>query len=129
MDRIEELEAENERLKKVIAWANNSLFGSQTFFLSTNSEEENEHHLDAAIEELKSSNGEKFRENERLKALTEKAWKQADDANNAGLKSALRIAKLEAKQKILIDALKLIANDETDWPKNLAQNALGRGNY
>ena len=38
-------------------------------------------------------------ENERLQALAEKAWKQADDANNAALKSALRNAELEAQRQ------------------------------
>jgi len=36
-------------------------------------------------------------ENEQLQALADKAWKQADDANNAALKSALRNAELEAQ--------------------------------
>lgn len=40
-------------LERVIAWANNSLFGSHNFFLSLNGGEDNEHHLDTAIEKLK----------------------------------------------------------------------------
>lgn len=39
--------------KRVIAWANNSLFGSHGFFLSVNGGPANEHHLDEAIEKLK----------------------------------------------------------------------------
>ena len=41
-------------------------------------------------------------ENERLQALAEKAWKQADDANNAALKSALRNAELEVENERLL---------------------------
>ena len=35
--------------KEAIAWANNSLFGSQGFFLTTNGGENDVHHLDRAI--------------------------------------------------------------------------------
>lgn len=52
-DRIEELQT-------VIAWANNSLFGSHGFFLSDKGESDNEHHLDSAIENLKSTTREQY---------------------------------------------------------------------
>ncbi len=48
------LRERNAELEKVIAWANNSLFGSHGFFLSINDGPDNEHHLDEAIENLKS---------------------------------------------------------------------------
>jgi len=44
---------ENEQLKRVISWANNSLFGSHGFFLSTKGGEPDEHILDTAIEVIK----------------------------------------------------------------------------
>lgn len=47
------LRAEVETLKKVIAWANNSLYGSHGFFLSDCGGEPNEHHLDSKIEDIK----------------------------------------------------------------------------
>lgn len=49
MDRRAEIDV----MRAAIAWANNSLFGSHSFFLSTNGGEPDEHHLDRAIEELK----------------------------------------------------------------------------
>lgn len=39
--------------REAIAWANNSLFGSHSFFLSLNGGPANAHHLDEAIEDLK----------------------------------------------------------------------------
>lgn len=39
--------------ERVIAWANNSLFGSHGFFLSLDGGPTNEHHLDEPIEDLK----------------------------------------------------------------------------
>ena len=53
LTRLRERVAE---LEKVIAWANNSLFGSHGFFLSINGGEDNEHHLDEGIENLKQQN-------------------------------------------------------------------------
>ena len=47
------VEKELEMCKKVIAWANNSLYGSHGFFLSDRGGEPNEHHLDNKIEDLK----------------------------------------------------------------------------
>jgi hypothetical protein len=47
------LRSEVETLKKVIAWANNSLYGSHGFFLSDCGGEPNEHHLDNKIEYIK----------------------------------------------------------------------------
>lgn len=46
---VEELET----AKKVIAWANNSLYGSHGYFLSANGSAPDEHHLDSKIEDLK----------------------------------------------------------------------------
>ena len=43
-------------LESVIAWANNSLFGSHGFFLTTNGGADDVHHLDRAIEGLKARN-------------------------------------------------------------------------
>ena len=54
--RISQQDAELERLKAVIAWANNSLFGSHGFFLSLTLGDHDEHHLDRAIEDLKERN-------------------------------------------------------------------------
>lgn len=56
---VAELEVENSLLKRVIAWANNSLFGSHGFFLSLSGDNPaDEHHLDKAVEELKELNRE-----------------------------------------------------------------------
>ena len=52
-DRAEKAEAERDEARKVIAWANNSLYGSHGFFLSLDGGPANEHHLDNGIEELK----------------------------------------------------------------------------
>ena len=51
--RAEKAEAERDEARKVIAWANNSLYGSHGFFLSLDGGPANEHHLDNGIEELK----------------------------------------------------------------------------
>lgn len=51
--RAEKAEAERDAARKVIAWANNSLYGSHGFFLSLDGGPANEHHLDNGIEELK----------------------------------------------------------------------------
>ena len=53
VELVEGRGGELEMMRKVIAWANNSLYGSHGFFLSLNGGEPNEHHLDSAIEELK----------------------------------------------------------------------------
>jgi len=53
--RIAELEKRINELKSVIAWANNSLYGSRGFFLSLNGGADNEHHLDNGIEKLKAN--------------------------------------------------------------------------
>lgn len=50
---VERLERERDEAREAIAWANNSLFGSQGFFLTTNGGENDKHHLDRAIERLK----------------------------------------------------------------------------
>lgn len=50
---IERLRRELEEARAVIAWANNSLFGSHGFFLSLDGGEPDKHHLDRAIEHLK----------------------------------------------------------------------------
>jgi hypothetical protein len=54
--KIAELEAqckEFEEAKEVIAWANNSLYGSHGYFLSKSSGPPDPHHLDRPIEDLK----------------------------------------------------------------------------
>lgn len=48
-------ESELAIAKKIIAWANNSLYGSHGFFLSLDGGEPNEHHLDSQIEIIKAS--------------------------------------------------------------------------
>ena len=55
--------------------------------------------------------GELVAENEQLKALAEKAWKQADDANNAALKSALRNRELEAENEQLRKKVEILEED------------------
>lgn len=67
----EELKAENELLKSVIAWANNSLYGSHGFFLSLNGGEPNVHHLDEGIEEIKSLRRKDYRDGLHLNILAE----------------------------------------------------------
>lgn len=57
---IKQLEQTIAKLEKVIGWANNSLYGSHGFFLSTNGGEDNEHHLDSAIEKLKEQTREQY---------------------------------------------------------------------
>lgn len=53
LDREGELQRERDEARLAIEWANNSLFGSKSFFLSTNGLDADPHHLDRAIEELK----------------------------------------------------------------------------
>lgn len=64
-DFARQLERELAEAKAVIAWANNSLFGSHGFFLSLNGGPANEHHLDMPIEALKKDS----RELHQLKAV------------------------------------------------------------
>lgn len=54
MKELERCRAELELDRKVIAWANNSLFGSHGYFLSKCGGPPNEMHLHDAIEDLKS---------------------------------------------------------------------------
>lgn len=49
------LAAENAKLKEVITEANNSLYGSQGFFLSLDGGEPDKHHLSRGIEKIKES--------------------------------------------------------------------------
>lgn len=51
--QIAEQDKEIKQLKAVIAWANNSLYGSHGFFLATDGGASDEHHLDRPIEDLK----------------------------------------------------------------------------
>ncbi len=51
--RIATLEAERDEAREAIAWANNSLYGSHGYFLSTTGGPSNPHHLDEPIERLK----------------------------------------------------------------------------
>src|ERR1035441_5843436 len=66
LDENNYLEAELAAVKKVIAGANNSLFGSDGFFLSLNEGPPNEHHLAKPIEKLKAELFTKTLECERL---------------------------------------------------------------
>ena len=71
LSTIEQQARELAEAKEVIAWANNSLFGSRGFFLSTRGDlPPNPHHLDTAIEKLKADARMKHRaEAERNSAL------------------------------------------------------------
>ena len=53
LDAFQAQAARIAELERVIAWANNSLFGSHGFFLSKNGGHDDEHHLDRQIEALK----------------------------------------------------------------------------
>ena len=64
------LERERDEAQEAIAWANNSLFGSQGFFLATNGGENDLHHLDRAIERLKADA--RYADRERNKAEAER---------------------------------------------------------
>jgi len=73
LDRIEAMEASRE----VIAEANNSLYGSQGFFLSANGGEPDKYHLARPIEKLKERANQQWRRAEAL------------EAQNAALREAL----------------------------------------
>lgn len=77
--QIAALQAERDEARLLVAWANNSLYGSQGYFHSKNGGPFDEHHLDSAIEEIK--------------ALANKRWQE--------------IAALQARVKELEEALRL----------------------
>ena len=63
---------ELDAAKRVITWANNSLYGSHGYFLSTNGGAPDEHHLDMPIEKLKSYGHEQYVRAEAIKAVAER---------------------------------------------------------
>ena len=74
---ITRLEAKVEMMQKVISWANNSLYGSNSFFLSPDGGPDDEHHLDRMIEELKKSNRKLSVSNVNKQAEIERYCKKA----------------------------------------------------
>lgn len=66
---ITRLRSERDEARALVIEANNSLFGSQGYFHSTNSGDFNRYHLASAIEALKADTG-------RLRSLVEEAGKE-----------------------------------------------------
>ncbi len=85
-------------LKRAIAWANNSLFGSHNFFLSLNGGEPDEHHLATAIEKLKEQTREDFVEKESLRVELREM-----DAENTRLLD--EVVRLQSTMQLALDAL------------------------
>jgi hypothetical protein len=73
--RLAEVTAERDAAQRVIAWANNSLYGSHGFFLSLDGGPADEHHLDSAIEQLK--------DRARARTAAEAALSRRDEALRA----------------------------------------------
>jgi len=66
-DAIKELKVESAAMRSVIVEANNSLFGSHNFFLSTSGEGEDKLHLSRAIERIKAQGNKAWNENAALR--------------------------------------------------------------
>jgi hypothetical protein len=76
--------AERDAARRVIAWANNSLFGSHNFFIGAHGE----HHLDTKIEDLKADNGRLYAANEALCAQLAAAQPVLDALRDAATADA-----------------------------------------
>ena len=72
------LESEVARLQQVIRHANNSLYGTDGFFLSLNGGDPNPRHLSDGIENLKAISGERYMDVARLREAALKAIACAD---------------------------------------------------
>lgn len=68
LDPIFKSEGVALRARQAIEEANNSLYGSQSFFLSKDGGEPDKYHLSRPIEELKQRAGRLWRENQELRA-------------------------------------------------------------
>ena len=77
-DTLRALSAENAAARKVITAANNSLHGSNNYFLSTDGGELNERHLSDPIERIKEQTRTLHAENTALKAQRDAAIKRAN---------------------------------------------------
>jgi len=95
-DLMEEMEARNAELENVIGWANNSLYGSHGFFLSLNGREDNEHHLDSGIENLKKESGKDY---SKIIELQEVVDNIANGTWNRGSKKDLTAIQYAARHR------------------------------
>lgn len=111
------LRERNAELEKVIAWANNSLFGSHEFFLSINGGKDNEHHLDEGIENLKQHNRDYWSRIAELEGNIKHKTELGAVLSAAHLQNRARIASLEATVREMREALTDLVADVRDYER------------
>ena len=109
------LRERNAELEKVIAWANNSLFGSHEFFLSINGGKDNEHHLDEGIENLKQHNRDYWSRIAELEGNIKHKTELGAVLSAAHLQNRARIASLEATVRGMREALEPFRHNLFGW--------------